>query len=162
MTHDQVEALTFADRVVVMTRGRAVQVGTPGELFERPEHAFVGHFIGSPGMNFLQAQARGGELHVAGLRVAAARALPDGDLRVGVRPEYLSMVEQGHGGALPGVVVRVQDVGTHQMLTADINGQIVKARCTPEQVLPAAGETVWLRVIGEHTCFYNTNEELMP
>lgn len=48
VTHDQVEALTFADRVVVMTRGRAVQVGTAGELFERPSHRFVGHFIGSP------------------------------------------------------------------------------------------------------------------
>lgn len=59
VTHDQVEALTFADQVVVMTRGRAVQVGTPGELFERPQHAFVGHFIGSPGMNFLPAQSQG-------------------------------------------------------------------------------------------------------
>ena len=55
VTHDQVEALTFADRVVVMTRGRAVQVGTAGELFERPSPRFVGHFIGSPGMNFLPA-----------------------------------------------------------------------------------------------------------
>ena len=63
---------------------------------------------------------------------------------------------------LPAVVERVQDVGTHQMLTANINGQIVKARCTQEQVLPRAGEPVWLRVVGEHTCFYNTNEELMP
>ena len=52
VTHDQVEALTFADQVVVMTRGRAVQVGTASDLFERPQHAFVGHFIGSPGMNF--------------------------------------------------------------------------------------------------------------
>ena len=60
VTHDQVEALTFADQVVVMTRGRAVQVGTPGELFERPRHAFVGHFIGSPGMNFLPAQVQDG------------------------------------------------------------------------------------------------------
>ncbi|MEO6896964.1 MAG: ABC transporter ATP-binding protein, partial [Caldimonas sp.] len=53
VTHDQVEALTFADQVVVMTRGRAVQIGSASDLFERPAHAFVGHFIGSPGMNFL-------------------------------------------------------------------------------------------------------------
>ena len=162
VTHDQVEALTFADHVVVMTRGRAVQVGTPGELFERPQHAFVGHFIGSPGMNFLDGKASGGEIHVAGLRIPAPRVLPDGDLRVGVRPEYLSIAEEGHAGVLPAIVVRVQDVGTHQMLTANINGQIVKARCTQEQVLPREGELVWLRVVGEHTCFYNTNEELMP
>src|SRR5438477_7895025 len=55
VTHDQVEALTFADQVVVMTRGRAVQIGSASDLFERPRHTFVGHFIGSPGMNFLSA-----------------------------------------------------------------------------------------------------------
>jgi glycerol transport system ATP-binding protein len=55
VTHDQVEALTFAEEVVVMTRGRAVQTGSADALFERPRHTFVGHFIGSPGMNFLPA-----------------------------------------------------------------------------------------------------------
>ena len=58
VTHDQVEALTFAEQVVVMTRGRAVQIGSASELFERPQHTFVGHFIGSPGMNFLPARGR--------------------------------------------------------------------------------------------------------
>src|SRR3954468_23939200 len=56
VTHDQVEALTFADEVVVMTRGRAVQMGSASELFEHPQHTFVGHFIGSPGMNLLAAR----------------------------------------------------------------------------------------------------------
>jgi glycerol transport system ATP-binding protein len=56
VTHDQIEALTFAEQVVVMTRGRAVQIGTASDLFERPTHTFVGHFIGSPGMNFLPAR----------------------------------------------------------------------------------------------------------
>src|SRR6056297_2062750 len=55
VTHDQIEALTFADQVVVMQDGVIVQVGTPVELFERPRHTFVGHFIGSPGMNLLPA-----------------------------------------------------------------------------------------------------------
>ncbi len=59
VTHDQIEALTFADKVVVMNDGRAVQIGTPAELFDRPEHTFVGYFIGSPGMNFLPARGRG-------------------------------------------------------------------------------------------------------
>ena len=65
VTHDQVEALTFAEQVVVMTRGKAVQMGSADALFERPAHTFVGHFIGSPGMNFLPVQARGGMVHVA-------------------------------------------------------------------------------------------------
>ncbi len=58
VTHDQVEAMTFADQVLVMARGRVVQQGTPEELFERPRHTFVGHFIGSPGMNLLPVEAR--------------------------------------------------------------------------------------------------------
>src|SRR5687768_4539602 len=66
VTHDQVEALTFAEEVVVMTRGRAVQVGSAEALFERPAHTFVGHFIGSPGMNFLPVQSSGGMLEVGG------------------------------------------------------------------------------------------------
>ena len=66
VTHDQVEALTFADQVVVMTRGRAVQTGSAADLFERPSHTFVGHFIGSPGMNFLPGHADDGGFHTAG------------------------------------------------------------------------------------------------
>src|SRR3954468_3506459 len=74
VTHDQVEALTFAEEVVVMTRGRAVQIGSASELFEHPQHMFVGHFIGSPGMNFMPAEGRDDGLLVAGHRVAAAPA----------------------------------------------------------------------------------------
>ncbi len=59
VTHDQVEALTFADQVVVMNDGEAVQIGTPAELFDRPAHRFVGYFIGSPGMNFVDARVVG-------------------------------------------------------------------------------------------------------
>ncbi len=160
VTHDQVEALTFADKVVVMTRGRAVQVGAPDELFERPRHAFVGHFIGSPGMNFLPAQVQEGALVVAGQRLPLPRALPGGALRLGVRPEYLVLAAPGQAGALPCAVARVQDIGTYQMLTAKVGEHTVKARFTPETRLPSAGDTAWLQVLGEHTCFYQ-NEELL-
>src|SRR5690349_24131112 len=82
VTHDQVEALTFAEEVVVMTRGRAVQIGSAEALFERPAHTFVGHFIGSPGMNFLPARVNAGQLEVAGRRFVLPRALPDGELKI--------------------------------------------------------------------------------
>ena len=75
VTHDQTEALTFADRVVVMNDGRAVQIGTPAELFERPEHTFVGYFIGSPGMNFLPARGRKAHAPRGRRRSRARRAL---------------------------------------------------------------------------------------
>ncbi|ABM31209.1 ABC transporter ATP-binding protein [Paracidovorax citrulli] len=161
VTHDQVEALTFAEEVVVMTRGRAVQVGSADALFERPQHVFVGHFIGSPGMNFLPAQLEGGGLRIGGQALPRpARELPDGPLQLGVRPEYLAVVPEGTPGALPCTVDKVQDIGTYQLLTARLDGQPLKARVTPAEVLPAPGGTVWLQVLGAHTCFYR-NEELL-
>ena len=160
VTHDQVEALTFADQVVVMTRGKVVQLGTPDALFEQPAHTFVGHFIGSPGMNFLDAQAQGGRLQIGGQQLAAPRALPDGALRVGIRPEYLGLVARDSAGSLPATVQKVQDIGTYFLVTLDAAGQTLKARLAPDAGLPAVGDAVGLRVLDSHTCFYK-NEELV-
>ena len=95
VTHDQIEALTFADKVVVMNDGRAVQIGTPADLFERPEHTFVGYFIGSPGMNLLPAKVSGSRALVDGAEFqlgAAYPALPkDGRVQIGVRPDYTAL-----------------------------------------------------------------------
>ena len=160
VTHDQVEALTFAEEVVVMTRGKAVQVGSAEALFERPAHTFVGHFIGSPGMNFLPAQSIDGGIEVAGTRLAAMRELPDGALKLGIRPEYLRIAEANAPGAVPTTVTQVQDVGTHSMLSADAGGAKLKARLSADALLPAVGATVWLKVLDAHTCYYR-NEELV-
>ena len=154
VTHDQVEALTFADQVVVMTRGRAVQVGPADALFERPAHTFVGHFIGSPGMNFLPAYASNGSVNVAGRAFALDRALPEGELKLGVRPEYVSLADANAPGALPVTVAQAQDVGTHVLLTGQFDGMTVKARLSPEVAAPRRGDAAWLQVMGPHTCFY--------
>ena len=111
-------------------------------------------------MNFLPAQVQGDALAVAGQRLPLPRALPGGALRLGVRPEYLVLAAPGQAGALPCAVARVQDIGTYQMLTAKVGEHTVKARFTPETRLPLAGDTAWLQVLGEHTCFYK-NEELL-
>ena len=163
VTHDQVEALTFADQVVVMTRGRAVQVGSPADLFERPSHTFVGHFIGSPGMNFLPAQVDNLGVHVGGsiLTLPSTRVLPAGDIKLGIRPEYLTVVPAQTEGALAMTVSRAQDVGTHVMLSADCAGTNLKARLSPDAAPLTPGDTVWLKVLGEHTCVYK-NEEIVP
>ncbi len=162
VTHDQVEALTFADQVMVMTRGRAVQVGSAAELFERPSHTFVGHFIGSPGMNFLPGRCTQGEFHTAGICVALApgHALPDGEFKLGVRPEHVSLAQAQAPGAVPMVVSKIQDVGTHMVLSAHREGVVLKARLTTDTLAPEVGDSVWLQVIGEHTCFYK-NEEIV-
>jgi glycerol transport system ATP-binding protein len=160
VTHDQVEALTFAEEVVVMTRGRAVQTGSADELFERPRHTFVGHFIGSPGMNFLPASVNGGVLKVAGhtLLTPTECSLPDGEFKLGVRPEYVVQTDADNSGALPFTVTLIQDIGTHLMLTARINALTIKARLHAAALIPAQGEQVWLQVMGPHTCFYSNDE----
>jgi glycerol transport system ATP-binding protein len=166
VTHDQVEALTFADQVVVMTRGRAVQIGSASDLFERPEHTFVGYFIGSPGMNFLPARADAAGVSVAGRRVMAASAgLAGSDgpgaLMLGVRPEFVALAQPDTPGALPAIVTQAQDIGTYWLVTARIGAgadeSLIRVRLSPEQDTPKAGDAVWLSVVGAHTCFYRND-----
>jgi glycerol transport system ATP-binding protein len=161
VTHDQVEALTFAQDVVVMTRGRAVQIGSAEALFERPAHTFVGHFIGSPGMNFLPAQRSGDTLQLGSHTLALPAALASasnktGSLKLGIRPEYLNVVPAHTPGALPAQVVQLQDIGTYALLTAQIDGVAVKARLAVGAFSQPfePGSTVWLQVQCAHTCFY--------
>ncbi|HKL69535.1 ABC transporter ATP-binding protein [Salibaculum sp.] len=122
VTHDQTEALTFADKVVVMYDGRVVQIGTPEELFERPEHTFVGYFIGSPGMNVIPADVQGKRAVVNGSEIPLGQAYrpPQGKVEIGVRPEY-ARLSQTEG--LPVQVRRVEDVGRHKIIRADFFGQ---------------------------------------
>jgi glycerol transport system ATP-binding protein len=115
VTHDQTEALTFADRVVVMDEGNIVQIGTPVELFERPEHTFVGHFIGSPGMNILPCTVTGGVARFMDQIVKLEGPVKPGSSdnhEIGVRPEFVSFGESG----LRGTVRKVSDVGRHKVV----------------------------------------------
>jgi len=162
VTHDQVEALTFAEQVVVMTRGRAVQMGSAAELFERPSHTFVGHFIGSPGMNFLAGQVDKSSVSLGNISLSLplGRTLPPGDIKLGIRPEYLTLALPSTPGALPMTVTQVQDVGTHIMLSASFAGQTVKARLAANSGHLDTGDAIWLKVLGDQTCFYK-NEEIV-
>ena len=159
VTHDQVEALTFADQVVVMTRGRAVQIGSASNLFERPQHTFVGHFIGSPGMNFLPARWSSSGVEVAGQTVAASTLGLQtlGDITLGVRPEYVTLAMPHSPGSVAATVTKAQDIGTYWLLSAQVgkgSQATVRARLSPAQSIPAVGEQVWLSLIGPNTCFY--------
>jgi glycerol transport system ATP-binding protein len=116
VTHDQTEALTIADRVVVMDLGEVVQIGTPVELFESPKHTFVGHFIGSPGMNVLPCQLDNGNPTFAGQPIATANGAAvrdaDGILEIGVRPEFITFADDG----LVVDVVKVSDAGRYRVV----------------------------------------------
>lgn len=127
VTHDQTEALTFADKVVVMYDGRVVQIGTPQELFERPAHTFVGYFIGSPGMNLFEAEIEGAAARIAGVSVplGAGYAPTNGKLQVGVRPEFVKL--NGGGDGVPARVKRVEDVGRHKIVRLDVERREISA-----------------------------------
>ena len=129
VTHDQTEALTFADQVVVMLEGQVVQAGTPVELFERPRHTFVGHFIGSPGMNLLPCEAdAAGMARFGGMALARGRGN-----QIGVRPEYVRFADSG----LPVRIERVSDVGRHRIVDARHGEHLIKALVAEGAPLPA-------------------------
>jgi len=137
VTHDQTEALTFAEEVVVMNRGRILQVGTPRELFERPRDTFVGRFIGSPGMNFLPCRVSGSQLYIdeVGLPAgpAAASGAPgEGALELGVRPELLELLPRPAPGSVPVAVRAVVERGDHRLITVALGARehpiVVRAR----------------------------------
>ena len=111
-------------------------------------------------MNFLPAQSVSGAIEVSGTRLVALRELPDGALKLGIRPEYLRMAEAHAPGAVPATVTQVQDVGTHSMLSAKAGDTTLKARLSAETLPPTVGDTVWLKVLDAQTCYYR-NEELV-
>lgn len=150
VTHDQTEALTFADEVVVMQDGEVVQIGTPVELFERPQHTFVGHFIGSPGMNVLPCEVRGDRALFQGHDVALEGPVTGkgGSVKLGIRPEHIDIGSAG----LPARVTKVADVGRHFVVEAMVGDSSVKI--VTEQDVPHPGTEVRLGFRPEKTRVY--------
>lgn len=137
VTHDQTEALTFADKVVVMHDGRVVQLGTPEDLFDTPEHTFVGYFIGSPGMNLIDAEVAGDTAHCGGhaIDLGGHYRTPQGRVQIGIRPEFVTLTTGDHG--LPVTIKRIEDVGRHQILRAEFAGKPVNAILPEGFAVPA-------------------------
>lgn len=135
VTHDQTEALTFADQVVVMNAGEVVQAGTPVELFESPQHVFVGHFIGSPGMNVLPCDVRAGKAFFEGVPVDAnnAQSAGTGKTEIGVRPEFVRISASG----IPADVVRVTDVGRYRIVETRSQSATIKLLLQEGDAVPS-------------------------
>ena len=152
VTHDQTEALTFADTVVVMYDGAVVQVGTPVDLFERPRHTFVGHFIGSPGMNVLPCDIDGGVAVFDGVPIPVgadagepkrggappARTSRPGAgarsaLELGVRPEFVRFAADGFAVE----IARVDDVGRHRIVDLRRGAHELKMLVGEDEAIPS-------------------------
>jgi len=171
VTHDQTEALTFADEVVVMQHGQVLQRGTPEDLFQRPAHTYVGYFIGSPGMNVMpcevERQAGGARARVGEYEVPLAAALeavaPIGRLELGIRPEHIVVLDEAEAAhGLPISVTAVEDHGRFRIVSGRLGDHRVKIRighaATPGSSAGspavAAGGTVRVRFQPEHICLY--------
>src|ERR1700676_3242529 len=139
VTHDQTEALTFADTVVVMHDGRVVQSGTPAELFDKPAHTFVGYFIGSPGMNIVPAVVSGREARIDGHTIRLDRnydGLPAGArIEIGVRPEFVDVAPPGSGLLLANIE-RIDDLGRVRFARVRIGDAKFAARVPPGFSIP--------------------------
>lgn len=133
VTHDQTEALTFADQVVVMHEGIVVQSGTPVELFENPKHTFVGHFIGSPGMNLLPGTKQNEQLLFANNPIGSnnfdAALIDNGNLQIGIRPEFVRFAKSG----IPVSIIKVDDVGRQKIVTVKHECHVIKM-IVPEDI----------------------------
>lgn len=167
VTHDQVEALTFADEVVVMTDGKIVQKGAPDALFERPDHTFVGYFIGSPGMNFfpvsLDANAPDA-IRIGQHQLAVPQETVNqlkragGKLSLGIRPEFIALAQPGTAGALEADIAHVQQLGTCQLVSGTVAGHPLKGKLEPHVAVQPGRH--WLRLARPETIYFSNDERI--
>jgi sn-glycerol 3-phosphate transport system ATP-binding protein len=154
VTHDQVEAMTLAQRMIVMNAGRMEQIGTPEEVYARPATTFVAGFIGSPPMNLLTGNANGTQFtlgtQVLGLPVAAPRG---GDLILGVRPEHCEIA--AGDGAWTLKVEMLEMLGAERLVYARLGDMLFTVRMNGTLVPPKVGDSVSVRVTPEHLHWFD-------
>lgn len=158
VTHDQTEALTFADEVVVLNKGTVVQTGTAADLFLAPEDEFVGFFIGSPGMNFIDGSVTDGAVRIGSTAIGSIsgkQAITNGNVRIGIRPEFLDLSAKGAG--VSATISRVEHRGGYKLVHADGPSGTVIAKVDSESSL-TAGSSAQLVFNSERTFIYRDSK----
>jgi multiple sugar transport system ATP-binding protein len=140
VTHDQIEAMTMADLIAVMSNGHLQQLAAPAELYARPTNLFVARFCGSPPMNIVDGEVADGSFTHASGTVSLADAPVRGPVKLGVRPEHLDFVDPGTADALAGEIYVVEPLGNETLVTVRVDGQLLNVRA------PATFD----RPVGEH------------
>jgi multiple sugar transport system ATP-binding protein len=176
VTHDQVEAMSLADRIAIMNEGVLQQVGTPTDVYRHPANLFVAQFIGSPVMNISTArvQTDGGELRLsigdgAGTfrfpaeleqRMSAAR-YSEPDLTVGIRPEGVLLARQQAEGFIPAEAHIIEPLGAYDIVDLKVGSHLLRAR-TRTGFVDHPGDTVWAKLDEAQTHFFHarTGESL--
>ena len=157
VTHDQVEALTLADKIVVLHDGYISQVGSPMELYERPQNVFVAGFIGSPKMNFVEGVAKGGSIIMTDT-VSIQANVPDGEVVVGLRPEHLSACSPEEAMVV-GTLEMVEKLGEYalvHMTGPNGEGLVAKFDTPPTE---AQGESIYLKADRERLHLFDKKSQ---
>ncbi|MEM8868969.1 MAG: sn-glycerol-3-phosphate ABC transporter ATP-binding protein UgpC [Pseudomonadota bacterium] len=139
VTHDQVEAMTMADRIVVLNAGRIEQIGTPSEIYNQPASTFVASFMGAPPMNLLPATYNGnGTAQIGGTVpiMVNTKAGSAGDVQIGVRPEKVGILSEQTGHALPFELNLIEELGASRLLHGNLYGHSFVVNAANEVVLP--------------------------
>ena len=150
VTHDQVEAMTLADRIVVLQGGVIEQVGSPRELYQRPQNLFVAQFIGSPKMNVIEGAEVSGRFTAGGADLTTS---PLGAVHLGVRPEAISLVEPSQS-ELQGTIDVIEYLGSDNFLFVETPVGLINVRCDGERQFKV-GESVGMKFAEEHCHFFD-------
>ncbi|MFW2543760.1 ABC transporter ATP-binding protein [Primorskyibacter sp. 2E107] len=145
VTHDQIEAMTLADRVVVMEKGIVQQVGSPTEIYDRPANTFVASFIGSPAMNLIEGHISGGVFTAENTNIPDLSA-PDGAVTLGFRAEDAQVADSGQ---ITAPIYTLELLGDATMVTIRIRGTLVSVKAD-KSFRAQIGETVSIRIPTEH------------
>ncbi len=138
VTHDQIEAMTLADRIVVLNAGKVEQIGSPLELYNKPVNRFVAGFIGSPRMNFLALKGRANDKGiVAGGEVRLPAGLAEDPAEIGIRPEHLSLTQRGAKDSLAGTVAMTEHLGsdTYAYVALESSPDMLVVRLSGEKAI---------------------------
>jgi multiple sugar transport system ATP-binding protein len=157
VTHDQVEAMTLGQRIVVLDKGVIQQIDAPMQIYERPVNLFVAGFLGNPAMNFFRGRLRDGMLEGDGvqLRLTAVQAQAGQEIVAGVRPEDLHVAgTAAPGGSLTGTVELIESVGSEAFIHATSGGWRLIARSSPYN-LPAVGARITLQPAADRIHFFD-------
>jgi len=149
VTHDQVEAMTMADLVAVIHKGRLQQLAPPAELYARPVNLFVATFCGSPPMNVLTGEVTDGLFCRSSGKVAMPAIGHRGRAKLGFRPEHAELVEHSSNGSLAGEIYVVEPLGNETLVTIDVGDALVNVRQPAEFSMPV-GSRCGVRPIARH------------
>ena len=154
VTHDQVEAMTLAQRMIVMNGGHMEQIGTPEEVYQRPATTFVAGFIGSPPMNLLTGQARGASFTVGGVTLPLPAPAPrDGELILGLRPEHLDHWNAAQGWSFK--VEMIEMLGAERLVYGRLGSEPFVLRIDGTLVPPKVGDTLMLEVSAQQLHWFD-------